>query len=532
MQNEMAAGVACGVAALTLLVVRELYERYRVSGKVVWGASRVRATAPPTPSPSATTVEKTVFELRSLFASGATKVYATRVRELRGLLRFVEEQQEAIVEALASDLGRPRWEALCYDVYLVRMELLHLLSSLNRLSGWQRTPLDMTLVTFPGTGYVVPDPLGVCLVMSTWNFPVMLGLVPVAGALAAGNAVVLKPCHRAPACAKLLEKVADYVSNVKVVAADGRDADIKLATDLLNVRFDKIFFTGSTRVGKIVAKKAAEFLTPCVLELGGKNPVYVHKDAHIATAAKRIVWGRMLNAGQQCIAPDYVLCDAAVCDKFLAACQSTINNYYSEDPSKTPDYGRIIAESDAKRLQGLLASCKEAGDLVVCGGDVQVERRYVAPTIVKVRAADSPLLQDETFGPILVVLPVDGLGEALEFVNARPKPLSSYVFTSSKTVANTFIATTSAGNTAINDTIFQCAHPAMPFGGVGDSGNGAYHGDRTFAAFVHYKAVLDKPTIQNPLTHATFFVYPPTTGLKFRLTTLIMAPSLYFSRRK
>lgn len=531
MQQGMVAGVAGAVAALTLLVVRELYERYRVSGKVVWSASRVRATTPPTPSPSATTVEQTVVELRSLFASGATKVYATRVRELKGLLRFVEEQQEAIVEALASDLGRPRWESLCYDVYLVRMELLHLLSSLNRLSGWQRTALDTTLVTFPGTGYVVPDPLGVCLVMSTWNFPVMLGLVPVAGALAAGNAVVLKPCHRAPACSKVLQKVTEYASNVKVVAADGRDADIKLATDLLNVRFDKIFFTGSTRVGKIVAKKAAEFLTPCVLELGGKNPVYVHEDAHIDTAAKRLIWGRMLNAGQQCIAPDYVLVNKAVCDKFLAACQKVIKDYYG-DPSKTPDYGRIIAESDATRLQGLISLSKEAGDLVVCGGDVQVERKYVAPTIIKARDASSPLLKDETFGPILVVLPVDGLQDALEFVNARPKPLSSYVFTSSKTVASTFIASTSAGNTAVNDTILQCAHPAMPFGGVGDSGNGAYHGDRTFSAFVHYKAVLDKPTTQNPLTLATFFIYPPTSTLKFRLTTLIMAPSLFFSRKK
>ncbi|KAJ8598796.1 hypothetical protein CTAYLR_008644 [Chrysophaeum taylorii] len=511
------------VGALAVAILREAYIRRKLSGAVVWPGPAPPEEEEEKNAPNKLIISEVVDELRRSFEAGVTQPYAARLAALQGLLKFVESEAEAIVAAGAADLGKPRVEAMTYDVYTVRSEILHLIGRLNHLAGWHRVGPDATLVTFPSRGaYLVPEPLGVALVLGTWNFAFMLTLVPLAGAIAAGNAVVLKPCGRASKSAALLaSRLHHYVSPrvARVVGAEftsDRDAEIAFATDLLRLRFDKIFFTGSSRVGKIVAKAAAEHLTPCVLELGGKNPVYVHSDADLAVASKRLVWGRMLNAGQQCVAPDYVLCHETIADDLAAACKDRIKEAFGDDPKSSPDFGRVL---DVDRLDRLL---KDAN--VVCGGNVDRDDRYVAPTVLKA-SLDSDFMKDEIFGPILLLVPVKSPDAAIAVVNDRPKPLSLYVFSKSMDVARDFARRTSSGGLTVNDTIFHATHPHLPFGGVGASGTGNYHGDATFEAFSHYKPVLVKDSV---FTWANFFVYPPWTPLKSKLVTATLAPGLFF----
>lgn len=457
------------VASVLALVLNEFVVRRSLSGSFVWQESFVRTASAVAYHEVAGVNDKNevveekelkglVEELRSRNTEGVAKSYQDRVRALEGLLQFLDLESEAIVDALAADLGRPRFEALAYDIYSVRNEVLNLLGRLNSLTAWKRAAWDTTLLTFPSRGaYMSPEPYGVVLVISTWNFPFMLSLIPLAGALAAGNTVVLKPCTRAKASARLLSRrLNNYVcrDSLRLVGSQfARDdvnaqEEINYMTALLSVRFDKIFFTGSPRVGRIVAKAAAEHVTPCVLELGGKNPVYVHEDADVVVAARRIVWGRMLNAGQQCVAPDYVCCHERVADELATACAAQVRSFFGDNPKESPDFGRIISRREVERLQNMLA-----GEHIVCGGVVDADARYVSPTVVKTNNFDSALLRDEIFGPILVILPVASMCMAIDLINARPKPLSMYIFVKSMHLARTFIARTSAGGVTVNGGI-------------------------------------------------------------------------------
>ena len=425
--------------------------------------------------------------LRTTFESGRTRPYEWRHQQLGGLRRFLDECEGELVEALRTDLGRPAMEAFAADVGHTKAELRHLQS---HLKDWMRPKkVSLPLTVAPAKGWIQSEPLGVALVIAPWNYPIQLLLEPMGAALAAGNCVVAKPSELAPACSGVLAKrLPAYVDTDAVVVVEG---GVEETTALLEQRWDHIFFTGSTAVGKVVAAAAAKHLTPTVLELGGKSPTYVHASADLDVAARRITWGKLLNAGQTCIAPDYILADRAVRDRLVDKIGENITAFYGSDPKASSSLGRIVNERHARRLQGLL---EQGAGTVVTGGQVDVEGRYVAPTITVDPSPESPVMQEEIFGPILPVLAVDGPAEAKAFIAARPKPLALYVFAGDDGVAKDVVDEVSSGGACINQTLMHLVPPDLPFGGVGDSGMGAYHGKRGFDAFSHQKSVLKKPT--------------------------------------
>ena len=526
---------------IILVALYEWYARYSVSGPVVW---KKKTTTTSTEfrdfAVSAEDVDALVKVLDKRVRSGETKSYDARVAALKGLLRFFDDEKDAILTALKKDLGRPDLETLAYDIYSPRTEILHLLNNLPRLTSWKRAGFDWSLTTFPYNGaYIAQDPYGVVCVMGTWNFPFMLSLVPVAGALAAGNAVVLKPCcsgksqESSKLMATLLPKyLPKSAFHMVVPSSYTPQTDLTASKAVLKAPFDMYFFTGSTRVGSIVAEAAKG--RPCVLECGGKSPTYVHDDCDVKLAAKRILWGRTLNAGQQCVAPDYVLCAKSKIDEFCTALKGRIVASFGENPKNSPDFARIVDLAECERLKRLLSSVSP--ETIIAGGEIDFDSKYVAPTIVlleKDKDKDVALLKEEIFGPILPIVPVDSLDDAVDYINARPKPLACYVFASKgHAVAKDILTWTSAGGCCVNDTIFHAGHPCLPFGGVGASGYGAYHGDATYTAFTHTKSILIKST--GLLSEANFFVYPPLSSLKTTLLTGLMAPThlLRFSSSK
>jgi aldehyde dehydrogenase (NAD+) len=439
--------------------------------------------------------------LRTTFESGRTRSWEWRHEQLGGLRRMLEERDADFVEALRADLGRPAMEAFAADLGHAKIELRHLQS---HLKDWMRPKkVSLPLTVAPGKGWIQAEPLGVCLVIAPWNYPIQLLIEPLAAALAAGNCVAAKPSELAPACSAALARwIPEYVDPEAVVVVEGA---VEETTALLDQRWDHIFFTGSTAVGKVVAAAAAKHLTPTVLELGGKSPTYVHASADLDVAARRIAWGKLLNAGQTCIAPDYVLADRSIRDRLVDRLQAQITEFYGKDPKSSDSLGRIVNERHARRLQGLLES--GAGTVVV-GGDVDVDQRWVAPTITVDPSPESPVMQEEIFGPILPVLAVDGPAEAKAFISARPKPLALYVFAKDDAVVEDVVDNVSSGGVCINQTLMHLLPADLPFGGVGDSGMGAYHGKTGFDALSHHKSVLKKPT--RPDLKLLYPPYKPT----------------------
>jgi aldehyde dehydrogenase (NAD+) len=439
--------------------------------------------------------------LRTTFESGRTRSWEWRHEQLGGLRRMLEERDADFVEALRADLGRPAMEAFAADLGHAKIELRHLQS---HLKDWMRPKkVSLPLTVAPGKGWIQAEPLGVCLVIAPWNYPIQLLIEPLAAALAAGNCVAAKPSELAPACSAALARwIPEYVDPEAVVVVEGA---VEETTALLDQRWDHIFFTGSTAVGKVVAAAAAKHLTPTVLELGGKSPTYVHASADLDVAARRIAWGKLLNAGQTCIAPDYVLADRSIRDRLVERLQAQITEFYGKDPKSSDSLGRIVNERHARRLQGLLES--GAGTVVV-GGDVDVDQRWVAPTITVDPSPESPVMQEEIFGPILPVLAVDGPAEAKAFISARPKPLALYVFAKDDAVVEDVVDNVSSGGVCINQTLMHLLPADLPFGGVGDSGMGAYHGKTGFDALSHHKSVLKKPT--RPDLKLLYPPYKPT----------------------
>jgi aldehyde dehydrogenase (NAD+) len=447
--------------------------------------------------------QATVARVRAAFASGRTRPLAWRQSQLEALRTLLHEREQDILDALSSDLGKPRVEGFLTDIGFVRSEVDLLAKNLPQ---WTRpetasTPLSLK----PGQSKIVRAPLGVVLVLAPWNYPVQLALVPLAGALAAGNAAVLKPSELTPATSALLAKwVPAYLDPEAVAVVEGGPEE---TSELLDERFDHIFFTGSGRVGRLVAEKAARHLTPVTLELGGKSPAIVHRDANLEVAARRIAWGKFLNAGQTCVAPDYVLVDRSVEGEFLEHLATSIHAFFGEDPSRSPDFARIVSEGHARRLAAFLAD----GDIAV-GGQVDPVNRYVAPTVLRNVALDAPVMQEEVFGPVLPVVAVDGVQEAIDIVNSGDTPLALYVFTENLSLADMVLDRTSSGGAGVNCTILHSTSPYLPFGGVGPSGYGAYHGRATFETFTHRRSVLTKSTSVDPPV-----AYPPYKGLKARV---------------
>ncbi len=418
---------------------------------------------------------------RDYFRAGATRSAEWRASQLVALKAMMQDHAEEFYAALCTDLRRNRVEADLTDVEYIAGEVDHVLAHLLR---WMKPlPVSTPYILAPCHAQVRCDPLGVGLIIGTWNYPVMLTVSPLIAAISGGNAAVIKPSEMAAATADVIARhVPEYLDRGAFSVVPGAAPE---TTALLEQQWDHIFFTGGTAVAKIVMTAAAKTLTPVVLELGGKSPTIVHSSADLRVAARRIAQGRWANAGQTCTAPDYVLVSEDVAAPFLKQLRDAVIQFYGEDPHKSADYGRIINLRHFDRLIGLLAS----GD-IYHGGQHDRADRYIAPTVLVNVLPDSPVMQEEIFGPILPVLEVGDVQEVIDFVNARPSPLGLYVFAEDQTVAEQILDSTASGDAAVNDCTVQPIIHDLPFGGVGNSGMGKYHGEWGFRAYTNARGVL------------------------------------------
>ncbi|AUG82013.1 aldehyde dehydrogenase [Kitasatospora sp. MMS16-BH015] len=425
-----------------------------------------------------------VARLRTTFRSGRTKPLAWRLDQLRALRALLTEQSEEFLAALHSDLGKGPTEAYRTEVAFTVNEIDH---TLAHLEEWLRPkPAGVPEAFRPAEARVVRDPLGVVLVIAPWNYPLQLALAPLVGALAAGNAAVVKPSELAPATSAAIARLLPrYLDPAAVAVVEGA---VPETTALLAQRFDHVFYTGNGAVGRIVMAAAAKHLTPVTLELGGKSPVLVDPGADLAVTAQRIVRGKFLNAGQTCVAPDYVLAVGDTAAALEAELAAAVRAAHGEDPAADPEYGRIVNERHFDRLTGLLGEGR-----LVTGGEQDRAGRYLAPTVLADVSPEAPVMQEEIFGPILPVLAVPDLDAAIAFVNEREKPLALYAFTESEQTKQRLAEETSSGALVFGLPVSHLAVPELPFGGVGESGMGRYHGEYSIDTFSHLKAVLDKP---------------------------------------
>ncbi|MDH5492598.1 MAG: aldehyde dehydrogenase family protein, partial [Myxococcales bacterium] len=421
-------------------------------------------------------IPRVVEGLRRSFDEGRSRSIEWRRSQLDALLLLVREKRDEILDALAQDVGKPRLEAYAAEVAFMEKDILHVRKHLER---WMRPEKVSTpAVLQPGWSRIYKDPLGVVLIIAPWNYPFQLALSPLVGAIAAGNCAVIKPSEVAPATSALIAQWLPYYLDGSCIAVvEGAVAE---TTKLLAERFDHIFYTGNGTVGRIVMQAAAKHLTPVTLELGGKSPCIVDPSADLDVAARRIVWGKFYNCGQTCVAPDYVLVHESVHDALVNRMVATVREFWGDDPQQSKDYGRIVNARHHQRLMALMAS----GDAIT-GGTGDQGDRYIAPTILKNVSAESKVMQDEIFGPILPVLSVTDMDAAIAFVNARPKPLALYLFASDRGVQEEVLARTSSGGVAVNHAILHLTVPDLPFGGVGESGMGAYHGQASFDTVTH-----------------------------------------------
>ena len=448
-------------------------------------------------------ISQVVAKTRSAYESGKTRPLAWRKTQLQACVRMLQENADQFAEALATDLGRGPEEAWLYDVGFSITEIELMIKNLKKWTEPRKVSTPM--VSLPGSSHRVPQPLGVVLVIAPWNYPIQLLVIPVAGAIAAGNAVVMKPSEVSSATSALLGKlVPQYLDNDAIAIVEGA---VPETTQLLAEKFDHIFYTGNGTVGRIVMRAAAENLTPVTLELGGKSPTIVDKSANLAIAGRRIAWAKYVNAGQTCVAPDYVLAHDSIADKLVEEIRKSIKNFYGDDPRQSSDFARISSPRHFSRLDAMLAS----GNIAI-GGQTDEQDRYISPTVlVDVKASDA-VMQEEIFGPILPVLAVQSIDDAIDFVNARPHPLALYVFAEDQKVNDKVVASTTSGGVTVNGTIFHMTGPFLPFGGVGESGMGAYHGRAGVDTFQHLKPVLKRSTrVDAPLA------YPPYTKRKFAI---------------
>ncbi len=430
-------------------------------------------------------IESIVASQREFFASGKTFDIAFRKQALKSLRDSILRHEKELLEAIKADLGKSSTEAYMCEVGLTLSTIRYTLKHINQWARTRRMPTPLT--NFHSRSMIVQEPYGVVLVMSPWNYPVLLSLEPLIGAIAAGNTVVLKPsaysANTSNIIAQVIEETFDsaYVSVIK----GGREAN----QSLLEEKFDYIFFTGGVNVGKLVMQKASAHLTPITLELGGKSPCIVERSADLQIAARRIVFGKFLNCGQTCIAPDYILVEKTIHDEFVKHLIKELTLMYGEDILTNPSYGKIINRKHYDRLLGLITQQK-----IVFGGKHDEETLRIEPTILDHVTGDDAVMQEEIFGPLLPILSVSDMDEAYQFVQSRPHPLALYLFTNNACVEKRFLTQVPFGGGCINDTIIHIATKNLPFGGIGNSGMGRYHGKYTFDTFSHEKSVVKKYT--------------------------------------
>lgn len=442
------------------------------------------------------TIPDILQEQRDYFATKQTKDIAFRKAALVRFRESIKNHEQQIIDALAADFGKPAFETVATEITTVMMELN---LAIKEIWKWQMPKkVRSSLLNFPSSDQIIYEPYGTTLIIAPWNYPFQLAVGPIIGAVAAGNTVVLKPSELTPKTANLLEKIIKEVfdqGHVTVV-----QGAIPETTELLEQRWDYIFFTGSVPVGKIVYKAAAQHLTPVTLELGGKSPCVIDETAKIQQAAKRIVWGKFVNAGQTCIAPDYILVHSSKKDELLTALDIEITNAYGADPKMSPDFARIIS---GKNFDRLTATLKDAD--IFKGGNTEKKSLYIAPTVLQNVSPDDEVMKDEIFGPILPVLTYATKEDIEKIILSKEKPLSAYVFSRKRSFVNWFNSTISFGGGVMNDTLIHFLNDRLPFGGVGNSGIGSYHGKKSFYTFSHAKSIVKRGTwLDVPVRYAPY----------------------------
>lgn len=453
-------------------------------------------------------ITEIIAQQRNFFDSNETKSVKFRIQQLKKLKRILKENEAQLNKAIFEDFGKSNFETYVTELATIYHEINIFLKHLKSWSKPKR--VISNLANFPSRSYVFPEPLGNTLIIGAWNYPYQLSLVPVVTSLAAGNTVILKPSelpqHTSSIMAKLINE--NFPSNYFRVVEGG----IKESSALLEQKFDKIFFTGSTAVGKIVYQAAAKHLTPVTLELGGKSPTFILKDCNIKLTAQRIVWAKFLNAGQTCVAPDYILVDKSIEEKLLKALKKEIEKYHNKENPDKSNYLKIINSSHFDRLHQLIDP-----DKVYHGGQSDMEDRTIEPTILHKINFEDKIMEDEIFGPILPVISFSNLEEVIHTVKKQPKPLACYIYSSSKKSSLKIIQEISFGGGAINDSLMQLSNSRLPFGGVGSSGMGSYHGKAGFDTFSHFKSILKKSNlIELPIK------YPPYSKFKLKLLKFIL----------
>jgi aldehyde dehydrogenase (NAD+) len=421
---------------------------------------------------------------------------AARKETLIKLLNVIITHENEIIEALYEDFKKPAFEAVLTETNYVISELKDTIKNIHK---WARPKkVFPSLLNFPSTDYIYKEPYGKVLIIAPWNYPFQLALCPLISAVAAGNQVVLKPSELTPKTSEIISKIIEKTFDVNHVEV--KQGGLEVSQKLLSERWDYIFFTGSVPVGKIVAKAAAENLTPITLELGGKNPCIIDNTANLKLAAKRIVWGKFINAGQTCIAPDYILIQKDMKSHFIKYMKLEIIKAYGDNPKSSPDYARIINTKNWLRLANMIEENK-----VIFGGQTDVEDRYISPTLIDESSVDTLIMQDEIFGPLLPILSYENEGDINRIISKYEKPLSLYVFTEDKKFAKKIIKHYSFGGGCINDTVVHFSNKRLPFGGVGHSGIGAYHGSLSFDIFSHKKGIVKKANwLDLPMRYAPY----------------------------
>lgn len=447
-------------------------------------------------------ISRTISSQRNYFNSGLTRDIQFRKKQLKVLEQALRSHEEDIMSAMEKDMGKPRFESYAAEIGILYPEIRE---AARKVGSWARPERASTsILHFYSTGTVYHEPYGVALIIGPWNYPLLLTLAPLVGAIAGGNCAILKPSELAPATSSVIANmIAKHFDPAFITVVEG---GIRETQALLDKKLDYIFFTGGTAVGRVIMEAASRNLTPVTLELGGKSPVIVHRDARIDYAVKRIAWGKFFNAGQTCLATDYLLVQRDIRDAVLKKLKETVISFYGADPKKSPDYARIINARHFARITSLM----KRGN-IVHGGETDAKQNYIAPTIIDRVSLKDPIMKEEIFGPLLPVMDYGDIDEAIAIVNGLPKPLALYLFTGSGEIRKKVIARTQAGGGCINDTVSHIGNTALPFGGVGESGMGSYHGKTSFDTFTHKRSILKRGNLFDiPLR------YPPY-GKKLKL---------------
>ena len=443
---------------------------------------------------------------RNYFNTNATKQVEFRINQLKKLYTAIKINEKYLTEAIYSDFKKSAFDAYTNELALLYHDIDE---AIKKVKNWAKPKKVKTnFINFPAKSYIIPEPLGVSLVIGAWNYPYQLSLAPAVAAMAAGNTIVLKPSELTTQTSHIMTKIIkEHFDPAYFIVVEG---GISETTELLNQKFDKIFFTGSTFVGRIVYQAAAKHLTPVTLELGGKSPVFITENCNLEISVKRLIWAKYLNAGQTCIAPDYAFVHRSVYDRFLELAKKEILK--SEFSFENGNYVQIINQKNIERLTKMLDTSK-----IYHGGKYDIEKRYIEPTIMTNVSFDDKIMEEEIFGPIFPILTYENIDNAISAVKKRPKPLSCYVFTSDDRIKHKILNEISFGGGAVNEAIMHITNSNMAFGGVGESGIGAYHGEHGFRAFSHYKSILDKPTWLE-----TNLKYYPHTESKLNWTKRLM----------